>query len=147
MKRALLVIAKVPAAGETKTRLTPYMSPDVAAGAYEALLRDALEVASSVDGVEKLVLYSPAGAKGYFHTIAPGFRLLAQEGATLGQRLDRAILSLLDSGFDHVVIVSSDTPLLTPSIIVEGFSAWIASTSSWVRHSTAGSTWWGRGGC
>ena len=48
---ALLVIAKQPAAGQTKTRLAPPLTPAEAAALYECFLRDTLTVARAVSGV------------------------------------------------------------------------------------------------
>lgn len=42
IQRALLVIAKRPAAGQTKTRLSPPLHPEQAAALYECFLRDTL---------------------------------------------------------------------------------------------------------
>ncbi len=48
---ALLVVAKRPAPGRTKTRLTPPLSPEQAAALYECFLRDTLDLVRRLPGV------------------------------------------------------------------------------------------------
>ena len=43
MARSLVVMAKRPAAGATKTRLVPTLMPEQAANLYECFLLDALQ--------------------------------------------------------------------------------------------------------
>ena len=54
-RRALLVIAKRPAPGQTKTRLSPPLLLEQASNLYDCFLRDTLEVARAVPGVTRLV--------------------------------------------------------------------------------------------
>ena len=70
-RRALLVIAKRPAAGHTKTRLSPPLLPEQASERYERVLRDTLEVARALPRVSRFVHYVPEVAAGYFEQLAP----------------------------------------------------------------------------
>lgn len=121
MKRALLVIAKRPAAGQTKTRLTPPLSPEQAAALYECFLRDTLDVARRVPNVQRFINYLPRDAEDYFHTLAPDFDLLEQSGDDLGKRLDFALSHCLANGFERAVIMDSDSPTLPAEYIATAF--------------------------
>ena len=70
-RRALLVIAKRPLPGQTKTRLSPPLDADQAARLYEAFLRDTLDLARAVPDVARFVLYLPEAATAYFRALAP----------------------------------------------------------------------------
>ncbi len=123
MKRALLVIAKRPRAGHTKTRLTPPLSPEQAAALYECLLQDTLSLARKVPGqVTIFVLYSPEAEKDYFRQLAPDLELLLQRGDDLGARLDNAIGDCLALGYEQVIVMNSDGPTLPPGYITQGFA-------------------------
>ena len=90
-RNALLVVAKRPAAGQTKTRLTPPLSPEQAAALYECLLRDTLDLIRRVPDVQPAIAFLPEDAEGYFAALAPDFELFPQEGPDLGARLDNAL--------------------------------------------------------
>lgn len=117
-RSALLVIAKRPASGQTKTRLSPPLLPDQASDLYECFLRDTLEVARAVPGVSRLVHYAPDEAADYFGWLAPDFGLRPQVGEGLGPRLDQVLTRCLEDGFERAVIMDSDSPTL-PAVYVE----------------------------
>jgi rSAM/selenodomain-associated transferase 1 len=121
MKRALLVVCKKPAPGQTKTRLAPPLSPEHAAELYECFLRDSLEVARAVPGVTRILVYLPQDQGDYFDRLAPDFERIPQEGATLGERLDHALTRCLSGGFDQAVIMDSDSPTLPSSYVSRAF--------------------------
>jgi len=118
---ALLVVAKRPAAGRTKTRLTPPLSPDEAAALYECFLRDTLDLIRRVPGVRSVIAYLPEDAAGYFAALAPDFDLLPQHGPDLGARLDHALTSYLARGFARVAIMNSDGPTLPAAHLTTAF--------------------------
>jgi uncharacterized protein len=122
MTRALLVVAKQPAAGQTKTRLCPPLSAETAAALYECFLRDTLDVMRQVSGVERGIVYLPGDAAGYFHTLAPDMALTPQRGADLGERLDQLLSDALASGAAQAVVMDSDSPTLPALYIAEAFA-------------------------
>jgi rSAM/selenodomain-associated transferase 1 len=123
LPRALLVVAKRPAAGQTKTRLTPYLSPEMAAALYECFLKDTIALMRQVPGVRNVLAYLPAGEEPYFRRLAPDFELILQDGHDLGSRLDNATTGYLQMGYKQVVIMDSDSPTLPLSYLEGAFSA------------------------
>jgi hypothetical protein len=123
MSNALLVIAKHPAPGRTKTRLTPPLSPEHAAALYECFLRDTLDLVRRLPGVTPAIAYLPAEARAYFAELAPGFELVLQEGATLGERLDNALTHVLAQGYRRAIIMNSDGPTLPLAWLAAAFDA------------------------
>lgn len=122
MKNALVVIAKRPLPGQTKTRLTPPLLPVQAAELYECFLRDTLDVARQVPDVTRLIVYAPLDAKNYFAQLAPDYVLIPQIGDDLGARLDHALTTCLRDGFARVVIMDSDSPSLPARCLVAAFA-------------------------
>lgn len=120
---ALLVVAKRPAPGQTKTRLSPPLLPDQAAALYECFLRDTLDLIRQVPQVQPAVAYLPPSEKAYFTQLAPGFELLLQDGPDLGVRLDNALTHYLGLGYKHAVIMDSDSPTLPVTCLSAAFEA------------------------
>ncbi len=121
MKRALLVMAKEPVAGRSKTRLTPLLSADAAAALYACFLQDTLALARSVPRVTPIVAYAPPQARRYFQKLAPDLQLMAQQGETLGDRLANVLGQALASGFEQVAAMNSDSPTLPPAYLAQAF--------------------------
>lgn len=123
MKNALLVIAKRPMPGQTKTRLTPPLSAEHAAKLYECFLQDTLDLARAVPNVTRFIAYAPLGADEYFTRLAPDYALVPQIGNDLGERLDNALTQCLRDGFARAVIMDSDSPTLPARYIANAFDA------------------------
>ena len=121
--QALLVVAKRPAPGQTKTRLTPPLTPEQAAQLYTSFLRDTLDLIRAVPQVRPILAYLPEGEEDYFRALAPDFDLLPQVGADLGARLDHALTHCLENGFTRAVIMDSDSPTLPATYLAQAFSA------------------------
>src|SRR5713101_6896988 len=122
---ALALMAKVPFAGAVKTRLTPPLSPEEAATLSTCFLRDMTTNVFGLngDGTEGVVLYTPANAEAFLHELLPdGFKLVAQRGETLGERLVNAATELLSNGFDSVCLINSDSPTLPGEILTTAAS-------------------------
>jgi rSAM/selenodomain-associated transferase 1 len=114
----VVVMAKRPVPGKTKTRLCPPLTPLEAAELYEALLKDTMELVSGLRAVETAVAVSPRSAVDEMRRMAPrGARMLAVEGADIGECLRGATEQLFAEGFTRVVAVNSDGPTLPAEYI------------------------------
>lgn len=120
---ALLVIAKRPTPGQTKTRLTPPLTAEQAAALYECLLVDTLDLVRRVSETDHLIAFLPADARAYFTALAPDFGLVLQAGAGLGERLDNALTGCLKRGYERAVIMNSDGPTLPAVCLEHAFEA------------------------
>jgi uncharacterized protein len=120
--KALLVVAKQPAAGQTKTRLCPPLDVTTAAALYECFLRDTLAVMRQVTGVRRTIAFLPEDADGYFHAMAPDMALTPQRGADLGERLANLLAEALAGGADQAVVMDSDSPSLPAAHVAQAFT-------------------------
>lgn len=112
MRRALLIVAKAPEPGRTKTRLVPPLTPDEAARLYRAFLLDTLAIACQVDW-EHVCMVAPRGARSALVELAPpGVHVREQRGEGLGNALRDAFAHHLACGFERVVLIGSDNPTL-----------------------------------
>ena len=118
---ALIVVAKRPAPGKTKTRLSPPLTPELASKLYECFLFDTQDQMRQVKGAQHVIAY--LDEYNYFQRIAPDFELIPQEGHDLGSRLDNALTSYLSRGYERVVIMDSDSPTLPAAYLSQAFEA------------------------
>ncbi len=123
IENVLAVVAKRPAAGKTKTRLTPLLAPDEAASLYACFLKDTLDLIRRVPRVHPVIAYDPAEEEAYFQQLAPDFELSLQRGPSLGARLAYVLSYYLQSGYRRVVIMDSDSPSLPAACLMDAFHA------------------------
>jgi rSAM/selenodomain-associated transferase 1 len=106
-------MAKVPVAGEAKTRLCPPLAPEEAAALARCFLLDRLDQVRDVTTAEVIVAFAPREREPEMRSLVPaGVRLLPQAGADLGARMDRVLADLLAEGYAGAVAVGTDTPTL-----------------------------------
>jgi rSAM/selenodomain-associated transferase 1 len=122
MHRILLVVAKRPAAGQTKTRLCPPLTGETAAALYECFLRDTLELMRQVPAVARGIVYLPEDAADYFQRLAPDMALTLQRGVSLGERLDHLLTAALAAGAQQAVVMDSDSPTLPAAYVAAAFA-------------------------
>jgi uncharacterized protein len=109
MSPALIVIAKEPAPGRSKTRLCPPLSAEAAAGLAEASLADTLAAAAACPARRHvLVLDGEVG-----DWLPPGFEVIAQRGEGLDERLASAFEDVAESA----LLIGMDTPQVSPELL------------------------------
>ena len=108
MKRAVIVFAKEPIAGQVKTRLAAGIGSQMACHIYTRLLSNTLTQVARAEA--DAWLYLPPGqilAEAFDLT---GFSVGVQRGDGLGERMADAFESSFSQGCDRVVLVGSDCP-------------------------------------
>jgi rSAM/selenodomain-associated transferase 1 len=109
---ALIVLAKAPRAGRSKTRLCPPCTPDEAAALARAALADTLAAVLATPAARRvLVLDGPVG-----DWLPVGFEVVPQRGDGLDERLANAFA---DVG-GPALLVGMDTPQLMPGNLSTG---------------------------
>lgn len=116
---AVAIICKTPAAGRSKTRLSPPLRPEECAEISSCFIRDlAATIGDLGPGVRGFALYTPGGTEAAIRALLPpGFGLLLQGDGDLGDRLCGGIGDLLGTGCAGAVIVGSDSPTLPPALL------------------------------
>jgi rSAM/selenodomain-associated transferase 1 len=109
---AVAIMAKSPRPGEVKTRLCPPLDAGEAAALYRCFLLDKIETVRALTGAQAVIAYSPTDARADFEALAPGIRLVPQQGPDLGARLHATLAGLLGAGHAGAIAVDSDTPTL-----------------------------------
>ena len=118
-----VIVAKQPAVGRTKTRLSPPLTPEQAAALYEALLRDTVELVAGVEGARLAIAVTPPEATDDFrHLSPPDTILLPVAGKDIGECLSQVLDQLLAAGHSKAIALNSDGPTLPAGYL------WLAIT-------------------
>ena len=116
----VLVVAKAPNSGRSKTRLVPPLSSDEAAALHEALLLDTIDACCEQVADVRLLCATEHDAS-VLADLIPGIRRVVQEGDGLGDALRLGIARHVSEG--PTAIVSSDVPGLPDGAIPSAFAA------------------------
>src|SRR3954447_17166160 len=117
---AIGIFCKTPAAGQSKTRLSPPLRPEECAALSACFIRDLsatiAEVARAGDAAGYAV-YTPSGTEDALRMLLPeSFRLLLQCDGDFGVRLATAARRLLTM-HAGAILVNADSPTLPASIL------------------------------
>lgn len=109
----LVIMAKQPTVGQTKTRLCPPLTPVEAVALYEAMLRDTIELVAGLEGVRLAIAVTPPEATDAFRRVSPPDAiLLPVAGADIGECLNQVLGRLLAAGHSRAIAFNSDGPTL-----------------------------------
>jgi rSAM/selenodomain-associated transferase 1 len=121
---AVAVMARVPGAAPVKSRLHDALTPERATELYRCFLLDRLDALAAIADIAHVVAFTPAWAERVITALAPPcYRLVAQDGADLGERLTRLFARLLADGHPGVVALDSDSPTLPMAYVAEAARA------------------------
>ena len=115
-------MAKVPRAGNVKTRLLPCLTPAECASLAEAFLLDAIHKTRD-SGDSLIVAFAPASEKNYFARFDDvNLIVLEQRGADLGEKMRNAFeFAFLENSDASVVMIGTDSPTFPASFIEQAF--------------------------
>jgi hypothetical protein len=119
-KQTIIVFAREPIAGATKTRLIPRLGADHAAALADAFTRDAL-IKARATGLRLVIAGSAPESvmrSRYFHRVARRFQadLIDQGSGSLGARMSRV---LAPYSTDGAILIGADTPSLPARLLVQ----------------------------
>ncbi|CAN5307973.1 TIGR04282 family arsenosugar biosynthesis glycosyltransferase [soil metagenome] len=121
MKSTIIIMAKVPRAGNVKTRLQPYLSPAQCVALSEAFLEDAINKAQSRTN-DLIIAFSPSSERDYFTKFEnKKFTLVAQTGKNLGGKMFNAFQFAFEHDSDAVVMIGTDSPTFPSEFIDSAF--------------------------
>ena len=137
MRPRLIVLAKAPIPGLSKTRLCPPCTPVEAAAVAEAALSDTLSAAMAVAGVRPVLVLE--GRPGSW--LPRGMDVIPQRGRGLDQRLAGAF----DDSGGPALLIGMDTPQVTPALLGSCVDALLAPGVDAVLGPALDGGWWAAG--
>ncbi|MFN2391415.1 MAG: TIGR04282 family arsenosugar biosynthesis glycosyltransferase [Pyrinomonadaceae bacterium] len=117
-------MAKVPRAGNVKTRLQPFLSAEQCRTLAEAFLFDTINKTRNVCD-ELIIAFSPAPARNYFAGLEDeNLTLIEQKGANLGEKMLNAVEFAFGVDSDaNVLMIGTDSPTFPAEFIERAFEA------------------------
>lgn len=128
--KRLIVFARSPEPGKTKTRLIPALGPEGAARLHEEMIRTTLgECRAACKAMAAQLEVRTTGCEPSAFAVRFGGELHCtdQGGGDLGERLHRAITAAAEQGATRIVVIGTDCPTLTSDLIESAFSGLIDS--------------------
>lgn len=124
MNRVIIIMAKVPRAGNVKTRLQPFLTPEECRTLSESFLSDAISKTKNLSK-QMVIAFAPADEKGYFGKFAiENLILIEQKGADLGEKISNAFEAVFSLNSNaSVLMIGTDSPTFPPKFIEETFTA------------------------
>ena len=124
MNKHVIIYARKPEAGKSKTRLGADIGYEQAAGVYArilfAYLGDLLRSEALRDAHFTLSVADEKSVE-FFEAAYPEFRVVKQSPGGLGERMKASFDDAFSLGADAVVLTGSDIPMLDATWIINGF--------------------------
>lgn len=126
-KNALIIFAKNPVEGQVKTRLAKTMGNIIAVAVYKQLLQHTFTITKNL-AVDKFVFYGDCINNNdlWLNNL---YQKQQQQGIDLGERMRNAFESVLNLGYDKVIIIGSDCYELSQQILLDAFDELIISNA------------------
>ncbi|MBX3413218.1 MAG: TIGR04283 family arsenosugar biosynthesis glycosyltransferase [Pirellulales bacterium] len=122
----LLIFARYPEVGTTKTRLIPALGASGAARLHADMVRHTLAWADDLARVRDVAVeihFAGGDEAGMRREFGAGRRYRIQAGADLGARMAQASAAAFAEGATRIVIVGTDCPELSAERVAEAFRA------------------------
>jgi len=116
----VVVMAKHPVPGRVKMRLAAALGPERACTLYRAFV---LDLAGRLARLPYPVTWAYWPPEAPFSTLVPGMRCRPQAGRDLGERMARAVETVLAEGAGPVLVIGADAPHVSEAVLAEAVSA------------------------
>ncbi len=136
----IVVLAKQPRAGQVKTRLTPALSPQQAAGVAAACLQDTMDAVRSTAVAQRVLVLEGSAVD----LDVAGFVVQPQASGGLDVRLAQAFRSAYDASPLPVLLIGMDTPQVTPALLTAAVEQLLAGPGAVLGLAEDGG-WWAMG--
>jgi rSAM/selenodomain-associated transferase 1 len=134
----VIVLAKAPTPGRTKTRCTPPCTPDQAAALAAAALADTLATVQATPARRRVLVLD--GQPGRW--LSPGFEVMAQRGDGLDERLDAAMSDAFRApGNAPALLIGMDTPQVTVAMLADASQRLAAGADAVMGPAADGGYW------
>jgi rSAM/selenodomain-associated transferase 1 len=123
----IIVFVKAPRPGLVKTRMSPPLSPEQAAELYGNLLDDVLGATAEFSRELRLepvvAVYPPEACRELARRVPAAFRIVAQRGRDLAERMAWAVSEAAAGGATRILLRGSDSPVLDVETVAAALEA------------------------
>ncbi len=122
-RSAVLLFIKSPEKGKVKSRLAKTIGEDAALDVYKCLVYSTLENVKAGNHLFRLCFYPPDSGAIIKNWLGDTYYYAPQHGGDLGERMKNAFVQAFSDGVKKVLVIGSDIPDLSISLIDEAFNA------------------------
>ncbi|HWP93416.1 MAG TPA: TIGR04282 family arsenosugar biosynthesis glycosyltransferase [Thermodesulfobacteriota bacterium] len=124
LNHTLLIFVKYPEPGRVKTRLAEDLGHEKAAEIYASMAESVIHNLSESEEYKTIIFFDPPDRKREMENwLGKRYRLLAQEGNSLGERMANALEKTFSLGAEKAVIIGTDCLEITEEIISRAFQS------------------------
>ncbi len=121
-KECVLLFVRVPEKGKVKSRLSKDLGEDTALSLYENFVLDIIETLKKGGHPFNICFFPPALPESVRNRLGEGYSYRPQSGKDLGERMKNAFFDAFSDRFEKVILIGSDIPDLTNSVLDEAFA-------------------------
>ncbi len=119
----IVTFVRSPDKGRVKTRLTSVLDEDTVVEIYRRFVLDLLGTLSHRCFGLRICFYPAEAGRKLADWLGEEYVYIAQQGESLGERMENAFLATFAEGFKRVIVVGSDSPDLPAEIFEEAIDA------------------------
>lgn len=121
-EECVLLFVKVPGKSEVKSRLSKDLGEDLTLLLYENFVFDLVDMLKKRGRCFKICFYPADSLENVQYWLGKEYSYMPQQGKDLGERMKNAFFDAFSDGFEKVILIGSDIPDLTNSLIDEAFA-------------------------
>lgn len=122
-KSVILLFIKAPVMGQVKSRLAAVIGKKAALELYKSFILDIVDTIKKTGHPFKICFYPPDAGAAVTSWLGRRWQFMPQQGNDLGQRMENAFTRCFSEGFERAVLIGSDLPDLTPSVLHEAITS------------------------
>jgi rSAM/selenodomain-associated transferase 1 len=122
-RSAVLLFIKSPEKGKVKSRLAKAIGENTALDIYKCLVDDTLETLKNGKYLFRLCFYPPGSDAIVKNWLGSTYSYAPQYGEDIGERMKYAFIQAFSDGMEKVLIIGSDIPQLSISLLTEALDA------------------------
>lgn len=120
-KNAAIVFLKFPQEGEVKTRLAKDKSEKFATEFYKVCVEHTISEVKEMQESAEIFLFVESNLTEIKEWLGTGINIYEQKGEDLGVKMKNAFEEVFNKGFEHVIIIGTDIPGISSSILKTAF--------------------------
>jgi len=121
LSRCIILFVKYPEKGRVKTRLSAVLGDETTQNLYKCFVSDLIGTLEKKRYTFKIAFYPPGSYKKIISWLGPEHSYITQVGSDIGERMETAFKETFLEGFNEVLVIGSDIPDITPSLIDKAF--------------------------
>lgn len=120
-KRCMILFVKLPEPGKVKSRLAKDMDRVLVLHLYECMVLDTIDMLKQAGALFHICFDPPDAGEQVRQWLGRTYSYMPQTGEDLGERMEQAFIRVFSEGVDEALLIGSDIPSLTASMMADAF--------------------------